>query len=61
MDDQPETRKEKKGSKKDSKDFIYTSRRVRQMESMIERKGIKVSSRLKIPGLQQSSLKKKKD
>lgn len=41
MENDPQTRKEKKGSKKGSKDSVYTSRRVRQMEAMIEIKGLK--------------------
>lgn len=41
MEHDPQTRKEKKGSKKGSKDSIYTSRRVRQIEALIETKGLK--------------------
>ena len=41
MEHDPQTRKEKKGSKRESKNTIYTSRRVRQMEALIETKGLK--------------------
>ncbi len=56
MDNDPKTRQEKKGGKKGPKDSVYSSRRVRQMEAMMEKKGLNPSSSTsKIPAKTESS------
>ncbi len=55
MDNDPKTRKESKGGKKGPKDSIYSSRRVRQMEALTEKKGGLSSSTSKTPETQKPS------
>jgi hypothetical protein len=60
MDNDPKTRQEKKGGKKGQNDSIYSSRRVRQMEAMMEKKGLNPSSSTsKIPPKTEPSTSKK--
>jgi hypothetical protein len=58
MEHDPQTRKEKKGSKKSPKDSIYTSRRVRQLEAMLETKGLRVKTILPENGKKEKKEKK---
>jgi hypothetical protein len=40
MENEPRTRKELKGGKKGPRDTIYSNRRVREMEALMEKKGL---------------------
>ena len=53
MENDPQTRKEKKGGKKGPRDTIYSNRRVREMEALMEKKGLGPSSK---PGGKESPL-----